>query len=149
MWKSRPFTVKPVLRGQLWDKEKMTIRHITSFNSFEFFYDRNRKRWPFNASDCLIEVTASAVLTVYCKKTPMFVDFLSVGHYRGFNMFQVYQYFTIYSIFYWNLNYFHEYLVQHSFKSDGTKDHFRWVKVPGTAPYWEACILGLYFYRKF
>ena len=26
------------------------------------------------------------------------------------------------------------------FKSGGTKDHLRWVKVPGTAPYWKACI---------
>jgi hypothetical protein len=27
---------------------------------------------------------------------------------------------------------FHEYLIQNSLKSGGTKDHFRWVKVPGT-----------------
>jgi hypothetical protein len=27
------------------------------------------------------------------------------------------------------LNDFHEYLIQHSLKSGGTKDHFRWVKV--------------------
>jgi hypothetical protein len=26
----------------------------------------------------------------------------------------------------------HEYLIQHSLKIGGTKDHFRWVKVPGT-----------------
>ena len=32
-----------------------------------------------------------------------------------------------------NLKYFHEYLIQHSLKSGGTKDHFRWVKVSGTA----------------
>jgi len=25
--------------------------------------------------------------------------------------------------------------MQHSLKSGGTKDHFRWVKVPGTALY--------------
>jgi len=37
--------------------------------------------------------------------------------------------------FYQNLNNFHEYLIQHSLKSRGTKDHFRQVKVPGTAPY--------------
>ena len=42
--------------------------------------------------------------------------------------------------FYWNLSNFHEYLVQHSLKSRGTKDHFRWVKVPGAAPYWKACM---------
>jgi hypothetical protein len=36
------------------------------------------------------------------------------------------------------LNNFHEYLVQHSLKSGGTKDHFRRVKIPGTAPYWNA-----------
>jgi hypothetical protein len=33
------------------------------------------------------------------------------------------------------LNNFHEYLIQHSLISGGTKDHFRWVKVPGTTPY--------------
>jgi hypothetical protein len=37
--------------------------------------------------------------------------------------------------FYQNLNNFHEYLTQHSLKSGGTKDHFRQVKVPCTAPY--------------
>ena len=37
--------------------------------------------------------------------------------------------------FYKNFNYFHEYLIQHSLKLGGTKDHFRQVKVPGTAPY--------------
>ena len=36
------------------------------------------------------------------------------------------------------MNNCHEYLIQHSLKSGGTKDHFRWVKVPGTAPYWKA-----------
>jgi hypothetical protein len=34
---------------------------------------------------------------------------------------------------------FHEYLIQHSLKSGGTKYHFRRVKVPGTTPYWKAC----------
>jgi len=33
------------------------------------------------------------------------------------------------------LNDFHEYLIEDSSKSGGTKDHLRWVKVPGTAPY--------------
>jgi len=37
------------------------------------------------------------------------------------------------------LNIFHEYLIQHSLKSGGTKEHFRGVKVPGTTPYWKAC----------
>jgi hypothetical protein len=35
---------------------------------------------------------------------------------------------------YKNLKNFHEYLIQHSSKSGGIKDHFRQVKVPGTAP---------------
>jgi hypothetical protein len=34
------------------------------------------------------------------------------------------------------LNIFHEYL--NTLKSGGTKNHFRWVKVPGTARYWKA-----------
>jgi hypothetical protein len=33
------------------------------------------------------------------------------------------------------LNNFHEYLIQYTLKSGGTKDHFRQVKVPSTAPY--------------
>ena len=33
---------------------------------------------------------------------------------------------------------FHEYLAQHFLKSGGTKDHFKQVKVPGTAPYGKA-----------
>jgi hypothetical protein len=34
---------------------------------------------------------------------------------------------------------FNEYLIQHSLKSGDTKDHFRQVKVLGTARYWKAC----------
>ena len=37
--------------------------------------------------------------------------------------------------FYYNWNNFHEYLIQQYLKSGGTKDHLRWVKIPGTAPY--------------
>jgi hypothetical protein len=37
--------------------------------------------------------------------------------------------------FYQNWNNSHEYHIQHSLKSGGTKDHFRQVKVSGTAPY--------------
>jgi len=44
-----------------------------------------------------------------------------------------------------NLKNFYEYFIQHYLRSGGTKDHFRWVKVPGTASYWKAwslcCIL--------
>jgi hypothetical protein len=36
-------------------------------------------------------------------------------------------------------NNFQEYLIQHYLKSGGTKDHFRRIKVPGTAPYCKAC----------
>jgi hypothetical protein len=55
---------------------------------------------------------------------------------RAFNIFQVYQYFTIYRwYFLLKFDQFHEYLIQHSLKSGGTKDHLRWVKVPGTAHY--------------
>ena len=32
----------------------------------------------------------------------------------------------------------HEYLMQHSLKLGGTNYHFKWVKVPGIAPYWKA-----------
>ena len=37
--------------------------------------------------------------------------------------------------FFLNLNNFHEYLVQHTSKSRGTKNRFKWVKVPGTTLY--------------
>jgi hypothetical protein len=45
------------------------------------------------------------------------------------------------------LNNFHEYPIQHSFKSGdtSTKDHFRWVKLPGTTLYWKPwlpCVFG-------
>ena len=33
-------------------------------NSYKMFYDRTRKMWPFITGDCLIEVTAWAVLTL-------------------------------------------------------------------------------------
>ena len=49
---------------------------------------------------------------------------------RAFNIFQVYQYFTVYRWYFfikiWKK--IHEYLIQHSLKSRGIKDHFRWVK---------------------
>ena len=35
------------------------------FKSYEIFYERTRKRGPFNTGDYLIEVTAWAGLTVY------------------------------------------------------------------------------------
>ena len=61
--------------------------------------------------------------------------------YRPFNIFQVYQYFTIYrQYFLLKFEQFHEYLIQHSLKSEGTKDHYRQAKVPGTVPYWKANI---------
>ena len=34
-------------------------------NSYEIFYHRTRKGWPFNTGDCLIEVTTWAGLTVH------------------------------------------------------------------------------------
>ena len=57
---------------------------------------------------------------------------------RTFNIFQVYHYFTIYRQYFLlkYLNIFHEYLFQHSLWSGVTKDHFRQIKVPGTAPCW-------------
>ena len=61
--------------------------------------------------------------------------------------FKSYQYLTSLftdGTFYLNLINFHEYFMQHSLKSGGTKDHFRRVKMPGTIPYWKACSLDLY-----
>jgi hypothetical protein len=36
-------------------------------------------------------------------------------------------------------------IIWNTIKSGGTKNHFRWVKVPGTAPYWKACMIAFYF----
>ena len=62
------YTVKPVLRDHLWDKEKSDfIRQVTSQKrliSHEIVYDRARKRWRFNTGGCLIEVTARTGLTI-------------------------------------------------------------------------------------
>jgi hypothetical protein len=49
----------------------------------------------------------------------------------------------------YNLNNFHEYLIQLSLKSGITEDHFSWVKVPGTTPYWKACTSILYLFCLF
>ena len=59
------------------------------------------------------------------------------------NIFQVYQYFTIYRQYF--LLKFEQYswISYTTFrKSGGTKDQFRRVKVPGTAPYWKACTIS-------
>jgi hypothetical protein len=43
------------------------IKQVTSqkrFTSLEIFYDKARKRWPFNTDGCLIEVTAWTGLTI-------------------------------------------------------------------------------------
>ena len=43
---------------------------------------------------------------------------------------------TIYrQYFLLKFEHFFEYFIQHSLKSGATKDHFKQVKVPGTAPY--------------
>ena len=65
---------------------------------------------------------------------------------RAFNIFHVYQYFTIYRQYF--LLKFEQYswisYLQHFLKSGGSKDQFRWIKVPGTTPYWNACDLKIY-----
>jgi hypothetical protein len=70
------------------------------------------------------------------------LNIFQLGTMPGLSIFfQFYQYFT----FYQNLNNFHGYLIQHSLKSGGTKDHFRQEKVPGTTPYWKDCYAKSYF----
>ena len=51
-------TVKPVLRGHLWDKEKWSSKTghlLKGFNSYEIFHDRIRKMWCLNTGECLID----------------------------------------------------------------------------------------------
>jgi len=56
-----------IKRSPLGQRKDGLIRQVTSekrLNSYESFYDRIRKKRPFNTDDCLIEVTAWAGLTV-------------------------------------------------------------------------------------
>jgi predicted nucleic acid-binding protein len=48
----------------------LIVPFLKRFKSYVIFYDRTRKGGPFNISDCLIEVTTWAGLTV-----------LSQGHF--------------------------------------------------------------------
>ena len=55
-------------RSPLGQRKSGLIRQVTTlkrFNSYDIFYDRTRKKCPFNTGDCLIEVTTWAGLTVY------------------------------------------------------------------------------------
>ena len=57
-WHSDPSELKiysqPVLRGHLWEKVALYHRWPLKrrVNSYEIFYDKTRKRWPFNTGDC-------------------------------------------------------------------------------------------------
>ena len=54
-------------------------------------------------------------------------------NFRAFDIFYVYQYFTIYRR-YFVLKFEHEYLIQHSLTAGGTKHYLTQVKEPGTTP---------------
>ena len=61
-------TIKPVLRGHLWDKEKLSLEDMWPLNSGSIdmkFSMTGQKRWPLNTGDCLTEVTSWAGLTLY------------------------------------------------------------------------------------
>ena len=63
--------VQPVLRGHIWDKEKVVLQFRwplkRRFNSYEIVYDRTRKVWPFNTDD-LIELTGGQAWLYLCFK---------------------------------------------------------------------------------
>ena len=66
--RTKHYSLTSIKRSPLGLRKRGHIRQVSSskrFNSYEIFYDRTRKRWPFNTGDCLIEVTAWAGLTVY------------------------------------------------------------------------------------
>ena len=53
-----------IKRSPLGQRKSGLISQVTSekrFNSYKIFYDRRRKKWPFNTGDCLIEVTHGQV----------------------------------------------------------------------------------------
>ena len=81
----------------------------------------------------------TCTLYVIYSNDHVYVFTLSIYTCSTFNIFQVYQYFTIYRrYFVLKFEHFHEYLihfVQYSLKSGGTKYHFKWVKIHGTASY--------------
>jgi hypothetical protein len=62
---------------------------------------------------------------------------------RAFNIFQVYQYFTIYRqyFFFIKIGTIFMTILYNPLKSGDTKDNIRRVKVPGTALYWKAWII--------
>jgi len=57
-----------IKKSPLGQRNSGLIRQVTSHNRYnlnEIFYDRSRKRWPFNTGDCLIEVTTWEGFSVY------------------------------------------------------------------------------------
>jgi hypothetical protein len=56
-----------IKRSPLGQRNGDLLRQVTSskrINSNEIFYDRTRKRWPFNIGDCLIKMFSWAGLMV-------------------------------------------------------------------------------------
>ena len=85
---------------------------------------------------------------------PLLVNWISDGN-TAFNIFQVYKYNVVHYYFLkiWTFcmnilcnTILHEYLMQHYLKLGGTNFHFKWVKVPGTAPYRKAWQFFFKFY---
>ena len=60
-----------------------------------------------------------------------------------FNIFLVYHYFSVYRQYFF-LKFEHFLILCKSLKLGGTNYHFKWVKVPGTIPYWKACCVIVY-----
>jgi hypothetical protein len=61
------YTIKPVFWGHPWDEEKLPYKTDDLLKEVKFIWNflwQDKKSWPFNTGDCLIEVTAWAGLTV-------------------------------------------------------------------------------------
>jgi hypothetical protein len=87
-----------------------------------------------------------------CMEIELFVPKLIILHIyatlRGFQYFQVYQYFTIYRrYFLLKFKQFSWISYTTLFKIRRNQIPFKWVKVPGTAPYWKAWPRFTFFYR--
>ena len=72
-------------RGHIWDTEKWPYKKSDLLNSYEIF-TTGKEKWLSNTGDCLIEVTAWAGSTVFCRTKPWIIIYSPYRNYfiQGF-----------------------------------------------------------------